>query len=142
MWGLQMDGPVVETFSGRIIFVRRSGQRLVLKLPVPNSDETLSWAALERFAGHGAVRLMEHTPEGAMLLERAVPGEPLTKVVLEDHDAAALSVICDVTAALHGAEPPPNIFPRVEDWALGFERYRASGDCTIPPVSIRPAIVQ
>ena len=87
---------------------------------------------LAHFAGDGAVALVDHARDGAALLERAVPGEPLTSRVLAGDDDAAMVIICQVARRLHGRPLPRHRFPRIEDWGRGFERHRASGRAGIP----------
>ncbi|WP_442320069.1 aminoglycoside phosphotransferase family protein [Catenuloplanes nepalensis] len=63
-------------------------------------------AALAHYGGRGAVRLLAHDDaDGALLLERAVPGTMLSTLVPHD-DAAATAVFVDVVRRLH--RPAPN----------------------------------
>jgi streptomycin 6-kinase len=105
---------------------------MVLKLPVAGGDEADAWRVLQHQRGQGAVCLIDHAGDGAVLLERALPGDRLTDLMLAGHDDAAMVILCQVAATLHHAAPPPHHFPRVEDWACGFARHRTSGDATIP----------
>ena len=71
-WQLQIDGASAFGAVALIIPVaRRDGSKAVLKLQ-PVDDETGGEpAALQAWAGRGAVRLLEHEAgSGAMLLER------------------------------------------------------------------------
>jgi streptomycin 6-kinase len=69
--------------------------------------------------------------DGAVLLERAMSGQPLTAMVRDGRDDDAMRVICDVAARLHDAPPPDAGFPTIEDWGLGFDRHRRSGSTAI-----------
>ncbi|HWN58232.1 MAG TPA: aminoglycoside phosphotransferase family protein, partial [Methylomirabilota bacterium] len=135
-WGLELEELPFRTQSGLIAFARRAGEELVLKLPDHKSDETAAGAALLHFQGQGAVRVFERGPGGALLLERARPGHALTKLVLEGADDQATVALCAVVRALHRREPPASGFPLVEDWGRGFERYRRTGDTTIPVAAL------
>jgi streptomycin 6-kinase len=65
----------------------------VLKVQRPHREDEHEAAALELWAGDGAIRLLDHDPdEHALLLERAVPGTPLS--------AAGQETALDVFAAL------------------------------------------
>jgi streptomycin 6-kinase len=56
-------------------------------------------------------------------------------LVAAGRDDEATAVVCDVAGALHApAAPAADLaFPTVADWGRGFERYRRSGDATLPP---------
>jgi streptomycin 6-kinase len=67
-------------------------------------------------------RLLEAEPaEGALLVERLVPGTPLT--ALNDDDAAT-EVAGQVMRQLWRPLPPNHAFPSVAKWAAGLERLR------------------
>jgi streptomycin 6-kinase len=62
------------------------GEPIVLKLQFPHREAEHEAAALARWNGNGAVRLLDHDPERhALLLERCLPGTPLFEL---DQDAA------------------------------------------------------
>ena len=55
------------------------GQEVVLKVQDPHRESAHEAAALQLWDGDGAVRLIDHEPEEyALLLERCVPGTPLS----------------------------------------------------------------
>ena len=121
-WGLTADGGPARTVAGVVQFVRRGEERLVLKL-FTTADEAAQAAALAHWGGHGAVRVVD-VDAGALLMERAWPGTPLSGLVLDGNDDAATHAFCDIFAALHRA-PAPGGFRTVEDWGRGFGRVRA-----------------
>jgi len=126
LWGVVLEDSVLETPTGCVAFGRRGEDCVVLKIPRPENDETHSLAALLHFAGSGAVRVLEHGP-GAMLLERAIPGRPLTDLVIASCDDEATGIICDLIAALHRPALPAdavNQFPSIEDWGSELKSYR------------------
>jgi streptomycin 6-kinase len=125
-WRLTMEAPPVRTPSGLVAMVRRGGERLVLKLPRAE-DERGAWRVLAHYAGAGAVRVVEHAGDGAVLLERALPGDPLTARVLAGDDDGAMVVVCGVARRLHQRVPPRQRFARIEDWGGGFRRHRCAG---------------
>jgi streptomycin 6-kinase len=133
MWTLTPDGPVRETPSGCIAFVRQSGAPRVLKIFGPNSDETNAAEVLARYDGHGAVRLFEHSGR-AVLLERIEPGSALAQRVIAGDDDAATAILCGVMQALPWEPPPVENFPTVEEWGEGFARYRRTGGSLPPPL--------
>lgn len=128
-WGLTLDGASPERRykgagdTGQVAFVRRGEERLVLKLLPAGSDEWLSGAALAHWAGEGAARLVEAS-EGAILMERAIPGEELVGLTPSRDDEATL-IACELMAKLNRPAPPPEAgFRRIEDWGRGFARNR------------------
>src|SRR5438128_2655938 len=58
-WRLAPDGPLVETRSGCIAFVRHGPDRRVLKMLSPGSDETTGVSALAHYKGIGAVNILD-----------------------------------------------------------------------------------
>jgi len=104
-WQLTIDGAVTSGAVALIIPVRRcDGSRAVLKLQ-PVDDETGGEpAALQAWAGHGAVRLLDHDPHsGAMLLERLDASRDLS--TMED-DFAAAKIIAELLIQLNSAPAP------------------------------------
>jgi streptomycin 6-kinase len=110
-----------------------------VKVPSPDEDEANSLAVLHHFGGSGAVKVLDYDG-GAMLLERAVPGHPLTELVIAGRDDEATAIICDTIAALHRPELPGQYFPPVEDWGRELDGYRRSGDTSIPASLLDRAI--
>jgi len=98
------------------------GTVIVLKLAPPGIAVRHEIAALRHFAGRGAVRLLaDDADAGALLLERAVPGDPLSTLWEEE---AAMSAAAAVMRKVWRPAPPVHDFPSVSDWGRGFERLR------------------
>jgi streptomycin 6-kinase len=108
-----------------VAFVRRGAQSLVLKLLPAGSDEWRSGEVLARWDGRGAVRLLEQAP-GAVLIERAKPGDDLSSIVLAGDDEAATLILCEVMAQLSRPAPAGAAFRTIVDWGRGFARNRAA----------------
>jgi streptomycin 6-kinase len=130
-WELVGDGQVVSGAVALIIPVaRRDGSRAVLKLQ-PVDDETRGEpAALQAWAGRGAVRLLEHDPDsGAMLLERLDASRDLSTM---PDDLAAAEIIAKLLVRLNSAPAPPGL-RRLRDVAAATlagtpEAVQLSGD--------------
>jgi streptomycin 6-kinase len=125
---------VVERFltteTSILAFGWRDQQPVVLKVIKNPGDEWQSGSILDAFEGRGVVRVHEHI-EGAMLLERLIPGESLRSMVVNGADDDATRVLAET---IHTMSPrtPEGIVPTARDWARAFESYAASGDGQIP----------
>jgi streptomycin 6-kinase len=131
-WGLDYEGrpPLPgrrEPYpgAGEVAFVRRGGQSLVLKLLSPGGDEWRSGEVLAHWDGQGAVSLVEQAP-GAVLIERAMPGDDLSAMVQDGRDDGATLILCDVMRRLNRPAPAAAPFRAAVDWGQGFERNRAA----------------
>jgi streptomycin 6-kinase len=129
-WGLEFEsrppppgGREPYPGAGEVAFVRRGGEALVLKLLPSGSDEWRSGEVLRHWDGRGAVRLIEQAP-GAVLIERARPGEDLTPLVEAGRDDEATAILCEVMAQLDRPAPAAVSLRTIEDWGQGFERNR------------------
>lgn len=112
-----------------VAFGRRATQPIVLKVVKNPGDEWRCGDVLDAFDGHGVVRVYEHAP-GAVLLERAIPGHPLSELSLQGRDDEATEVLADVIGRMSPSRSAS--CPTVEDWAAGFDRYVATGADEIP----------
>lgn len=107
-WQLAMDGPVASGAVALIIPVAcRDGSKAVLKLQ-PVDDETGGEpAALQAWAGRGAVRLLDHdSSSGAMLLERLDASRDLSTM---SDDFAAAKIIAELLVQLNSVPAPPDM---------------------------------
>lgn len=107
-WQLAIDGLVASGAVALIIPVTcRDGSKAVLKLQ-PVDDETGGEpAALQAWAGRGAVRLLEHDPSsGAMLLERLDASRDLNTV---EDDLAAAKIIAELLVQLNSVPAPAGL---------------------------------
>jgi streptomycin 6-kinase len=143
LWGLELvgipGGPGVrERYpgTGEVAFVRRGGAELVLKTIPDGTDEARSGGVLAHWYGLGAVRLVEQAP-GAVLIERALPGDDLVPLPARGEDEAATAILCEVMERLNRPAPAGGRFRKVEDWGAGFARNRDKA----LSVGIEPALV-
>ncbi|HET7807841.1 MAG TPA: aminoglycoside phosphotransferase family protein [Gaiellaceae bacterium] len=84
--------------------VTSRGEEVVLKLQDPHRESEHEAAALELWDGDGAVRLLDHeAEEHALLLERCVPGTPLSAAGAD----AALDVFVELLPRLWKPAGPP-----------------------------------
>jgi streptomycin 6-kinase len=129
-WSVTLDDASIETASSLIGFGIRRDRRVVLKIAKRPGDEWLAGSVTRAFHGRAVVRVLE-LDDGAVLLERAIPGTSLVDVVAAGDDDRATSIIGGIMRDLAPGEPPTGT-PTVEAWGRAFERYRASGDRHIP----------
>ena len=85
-WGLRIGEPFPYAFASLAMPVTRSdGTAAVLKIQFPDRESEHEAAALARWDGQGAIRLLGHDPgRHALLLERCEPGTPLSELPPDD----------------------------------------------------------
>ena len=73
--------------------------------------------ALQAYANHGAIELIDARMElGALLLKQALPGKTLS-TLFPEKDLASMEIACTLATRLHKAPPPKNhTFPRMAEW--------------------------
>jgi streptomycin 6-kinase len=123
-------GEMFETESSLIVYGRRDGEPVVLKVVKAPGDEWWSGEVVSAFGGRGMVSALDHVG-GAVLLGRLDPGRPLVELTRAGQDEAATAIVADVIASMSPGAAP-EWCPRVRDWATGFAWYEASGDTQIP----------
>jgi len=102
--------------------IRSDGTAVVVKIHAPTNEFTQEAEALRLFDGHGMVRLLDYNVnDKALLLERLIPGTPLSEV--EDDDVATTHA-ATVMQQLWTPVPSDHPFPSVIDWGRGFLRLR------------------
>jgi streptomycin 6-kinase len=80
-WQLEIDGSVMNGYTGLAIPVQREGEGCILKVYWRDEDTDSAPLALQIWNGRGAVKLLAHDLSlGAMLLERLDPESSLEKV--------------------------------------------------------------
>jgi streptomycin 6-kinase len=131
------DRPRLRSFTGITGFARRGGTDVVLK--VPAVAHHLASLALIHFDGLGAVRLLESEPDGAMLIEFANPGSPLSDLVSSGSDERATHALCDVAALLHAPVAPRGGFRLVSEQEETFRLYRLGQMGRIPSKLVEQA---
>lgn len=124
-----------ETETSILVFGTWRARPAVLKVVKRHGDEWHSGEVLQAFGGNGVVGVYE-CAEGAVLLERAVPGESLVSMATDGRDGEATMILADLIQRMSGCTPPKRC-PTVHDWAKGFDRYLASDDDQIPRALVR-----
>ncbi|WP_053366445.1 aminoglycoside phosphotransferase family protein [Bacillus sp. FJAT-27245] len=123
-WELAIESPVPNLSYNYVTTAKDAdGTPVILKLGVPNRDFKNEIQAIKAYNGNSFARLLaEDAENGAMLLERLVPGQNLSKI--EDEEQATREYIT-VWKKIRTPIPKAGTFPSIMDWASGLERYRA-----------------
>ncbi|MGH9454333.1 MAG: aminoglycoside phosphotransferase family protein [Terriglobia bacterium] len=120
-WQLRLGTPFE---GGCVAFVApaqdASGRRVVLKVSILDDETRQEGDALAFWAGRGAVQLMDRDPEhGALLLERAEPGIPLSSL---PDQGDAMRIGCEVLRRLWRPIQSPHPFQTVRQLVTDWSR--------------------
>jgi streptomycin 6-kinase len=118
-WALRIGEPFPDAFASLALPVTRSnGTDAVLKIQFPDRESEHEAAALARWDGNGAIRLLAHDPKRhALLVERCEPGTPLSELTADD----ALDVMVGLLPRLWKPAGPP-FRPLAEEAAWWVEQ--------------------
>lgn len=104
-WQLTDLDPVANLTYNYVLFGMQDGVPVVLKLRCVVAELRKEAVALKAFEGHGGAKLLAHDEQlGALLLERAIPGDTLTAYFPYD-DANATRIAANLVYKLHQANP-------------------------------------
>lgn len=136
-WDLTIEPPFALSCNYVAPATRADGLPVVLKVRCPNSEAACEMEALHAFAGEGVCNVLaQDVPLNASLLERVLPGVPLTTLASED-DEWATAIAIDLMRRLWRPAPAEHPFPTVADWALGLTRHREQFDGGTGPLPRR-----
>ncbi len=132
-WRLAPLAPFAGLTYNYVTRVHRvDGSVAVLKAGVPGDEFRASIEFLRLCNGDGAVELFEADAEQCvMLMELALPGEPLAR--LEDDDAAT-AIAADVMREFWRPAPESHPFPTVQRWLRAFSHVRETHDGGSGPI--------
>jgi streptomycin 6-kinase len=131
-WELRAGEPFPLSVNWVTRVRRADGTTAVLKLGVPEAGHLADEAAaLEFFAGRGAVEVLARDDtRGALLLEEARPGVQ-ARALVPDRDEAATAAIIEVIRQLHRPAEPgvplPELSRRVASFDEHLRRYPRDG---------------
>ncbi|MGZ4256980.1 MAG: aminoglycoside phosphotransferase family protein, partial [Gaiellaceae bacterium] len=132
-WGLTLGEPFAGGFASEL--VAPAGEDAVLKVQTPHRESEHEAAALELWDGDGAIRLLRHDAEAhALLLERCVPGTPLSTAGQE----AALDVFVELLPRLW--KPAGEPFRPLADEAAWWAEYLPRQDWSSAPELLEAAL--
>ncbi|WP_181884406.1 aminoglycoside phosphotransferase family protein [Neobacillus piezotolerans] len=123
-WNLAIEGPVPNLSYNYVAKAKDAHENpVILKLGVPNSDFENEVLAVKAYNGESFVNLLaEDAENGAMLLERLIPGRDLSSI--EDEEQVTREYI-NVWKKIRRPIPDGGKFPSIMDWKNGLDRYKA-----------------
>ena len=125
-WGLDLGRPFSDSFVSLVLPARN--RDFVAKIQFPHRESRQEAAALQLWAGNGAVLLVDHWPEeNAMLLERCIPGTHLSRA----GPAVGLDVMAGLLPRLWVAagEPYGSLSAEVDRWVAALpQQYETAGE--------------
>ncbi|MGA2877120.1 MAG: aminoglycoside phosphotransferase family protein, partial [Nitrososphaerales archaeon] len=120
-WSLSALIPMENLSYNYVLSGFQGTQPIILKLCINVEDLNAEAVALKSFEGFGAVKVLMHE-EGAILLERAVPGD-LLKSFFPNRDHEAIQIVCGLMKKLHQAPlASGHTFPHVRDWLSALDK--------------------
>lgn len=120
-WELSDLKPVSNLSYNYVLSGLQGNRPIILKLSVVMDGLQREATALKAFSDFGAVKVLAQQ-EGALLLERAVPGIALESY-FPQRDREAIQIAFEVMHRLH--QTPLNeqvIFPHIRDWLLELNK--------------------
>jgi streptomycin 6-kinase len=120
-WSISVDEPFHPPGSAAFAAPATTsrGRPCVIKISSPDERTRFEGEALRRWNGAGAVRLLADDGAGALLLEHARPGTPLSELADED---AANEIAAALLERLWLPLPVDHGLPRLRAEAFGFAR--------------------
>lgn len=120
-WGLSELKPIPNLSYNYVLEGLQGNMPVILKIS-PDADLMEKEAgALNAFKGFGAVFVLG-CKEGALLLERAVPGDLLKNSLPKEKK---IEIACKVIEKLHQAPVPlKEGFPMIEEWLVAIDKER------------------
>lgn len=126
-WKLKVSGHFDElSFNFVLPVERENGAAAVLKLGLHSHGRLREVAALNHFSGNGAIRVFECDQKtGASLLERAIPGQSLKALFLNNEEEKVNRVASAIISQLQSVPSPNDLSPfkDVAEWGKGFLQF-------------------
>lgn len=122
-WNLSDLKPVINLSYNYVLSGYQNNQPVILKLSIDSNDLRKEINALNAFQGFGVVKLLaEDLSQGAMLIERAVPGITL-KTLFPEEDSKAINIACQLIEKIHQAPiSADNQFPSLATWLQTLDK--------------------
>jgi streptomycin 6-kinase len=118
MWKLSELKPLSNLSYSYVLEGFQGNLPIILKLSLDIALMNREAIALEAFKGFGTVSVLGHE-EGALLLERAIPGTSLKRSSCNNK----IEIACGVMKQLHQAPlPQTNLFPHIDEWLADLDK--------------------
>jgi streptomycin 6-kinase len=122
-WKLRVGAAYPMSFHWVARVTTAEGVPGVLKIGVPDGHMAAEAEALRIFDGDGAVRLLAgDLGQGALLIERAVPGDRVASLVPEN-DERATALLAEAGRQLHRVPPKGCTLPHLRSEGEDFRGY-------------------
>ncbi len=141
LWHLSSLEPVENLSYNYVLSGFQEGRPIVLKLSLDSKGLNIEAAALKAFKGHGVVDVIDRA-DGALLIERAIPGYSL-KEFFPNCEDEAIAITIEVIKKLHSA-PRMNQkgFPTINDWLTALDKpYEQLGQSLIKARLLRDELL-
>lgn len=140
-WGISIQPPFPNLSYHYVTpAIRTDGTPVVVKACSPTDEFETELTAMRHFDGHGFAKVLAFDEiDEVMLLERLVPGTPLTQV---EDDEEATRCAAAVMREIWRPGLPDYPFKTVSDWGKGFARLRQyynGGSGPFPPALLLEA---
>lgn len=130
-FGICVIVPLLHESRSPVFLVTRANTEMVLKVGASETSVIREVRALEAFSGHGAIRVVDYDESlPALLLDRAVPGHPLS--VITDDDRAT-GIFCSVLERLK-ASPATDAHESIQEHVSAIGRYRRTWESAPGPL--------
>lgn len=120
---IQVIEPLAHEGGAQVFLATSANEELVLKIGVNAQEVIREVHALSAFANRGAIRVMDYDGSlPALLLQRAVPGNPLSDIF---EDVRATAIFCSV---FHRLQPSPvtGTHESIQDHVSEIGRYQCT----------------
>lgn len=120
-WGLSHLKPLENLTNNYVLSGYQRGIPIILKLSPNASDLHKEANALDVFNGFGGVSVLDRQ-DNAVLLQRALPGQPLKGYPLKN-GIKNIEIACQIVKRLHQAPlPKDNNFPHIAEWLATLDK--------------------
>ena len=123
LWQLSQLETVNNLSYHYILTGMKKEQPIVLKLGLNHQDLMRETMMLKVFQGYGGVKLLDHNKDqGALLIERAMPGHFL-KSLFPENEEEAIQITSRLISNLHRASLPSEAqIPTINHWLAVFDK--------------------
>ena len=121
LWGLSSLAPLENLTYNYVLSGLQGDIPIILKLGPNASDLGREANALDAFKSFGGVSVLDRQ-DNALLLQRALPGQPLKGYPLKN-GIKNIGIACQVVKKLHQAPlPKDGNFPHIQDWLSTLDK--------------------